>query len=35
MIVHPLVDTLLNVFVFVFMGVVAWLYTGAPTKLDD
>lgn len=34
MTVHPFLDTLLNVFVFVFAGVLVWLYTGAPTKLD-
>ena len=30
-----LVDTLLNLGVFVFIGILIWLYTAAPTKLDD
>ncbi len=30
-----LVDTILNVTVFVFIGILIWLYTAAPTHLDD
>jgi hypothetical protein len=34
MTVAPLLDTLLNIGVFAFVGLLAWLYTAAPTKLD-
>lgn len=30
-----LVDTILNIGVFVFIAILVWLYTAAPTKLDD
>lgn len=31
----PLLDTVLNLSTFAFIGVVIWLYTTAPTHLDD
>lgn len=31
----PLIDTLLNLATFAFIGVLVWLYTAAPTTLDD
>lgn len=31
----PLLDTLLNLGLFAFLGVLVWLYTRAPTSLDD
>ena len=30
-----LIDTVLNIIVFVFIGVLVWLYTAAPTKCDN
>ncbi len=30
-----LVDTVLNIGVFVFIGILVWLYVAAPTKLDE
>jgi hypothetical protein len=35
MTVAPLLDTFLNVIVFAFIGLLVWLYTAAPTRLDD
>lgn len=34
MTVVPWLDTLLNVGMFVFIGLLVWLYTAAPTGLD-
>lgn len=31
----PRLDTLLNLGTFAFIGVLIWLYTKAPTHLDD
>lgn len=31
----PLLDTLLNVSVFAFIGLLVWLYTAAPDRLDE
>lgn len=30
-----IIDTLLNVEFFIFIGIIIWLYTSAPTTLDD
>lgn len=30
-----IIDTILNVSVFIFIGILVWLYTAAPTHLDD
>ncbi len=34
MTVTPLLDTILNIGVFAFVGLLIWLYTAAPTKGD-
>jgi hypothetical protein len=31
----PLLDTVLNLGIFAFIGILIWLYTSAPTHLDD
>jgi hypothetical protein len=30
-----LIDTVLNIGTFVFIGILIWLYTAAPTTLDE